>query len=126
MLLSYRLLRFPFVMGPKPQGLTVSCFEVKRSDMLVSVVEGGTVEAVNEISIRSEVEGTARIIFIVPEGSNAKEGDLLVQLDSSSSENQVNLQQINVEKAQFALVQAEQQLEIQKSVVDSEIAAAKM
>jgi HlyD family secretion protein len=111
---------------PKPQGLAVSCFEVKRSDMLVSVVEGGTVEAVNEISIRSEVEGTARIIFIVPEGSNAKKGDLLVQLDSSSSEDQVNLQQINVEKAQFALVQAEQQLEIQKSVVDSEIAAAKL
>jgi HlyD family secretion protein len=111
---------------PKPEGLTVSCFEVKRSDMLVSVVEGGTVEAVNEISIRSEVEGTARIIFIVPEGSNAKKGDLLVQLDSSSSEDQVNLQQINVEKAQFALVQAEQQLEIQKSVVDSEIAAAKL
>jgi HlyD family secretion protein len=111
---------------PKPEGLAVSCFEVKRSDMLVSVVEGGTVEAVNEISIRSEVEGTARIIFIVPEGSNAKKGDLLVQLDSSSSEDQVNLQQINVEKAQFALVQAEQQLEIQKSVVDSEIAAAKL
>jgi HlyD family secretion protein len=111
---------------PKPQGQAVSCFEVKRSDMLVSVVEGGTVEAVNEISIRSEVEGTARIIFIVPEGSNAKKGDLLVQLDSSSSEDQVNLQQINVEKAQFALVQAEQQLEIQKSVVDSEIAAAKL
>ena len=111
---------------PRQQAQTVSCFEVKRGDMLVSVVEGGTVEAVNEISIRSEVEGTARIIFIVPEGSNAKKGDLLVQLDSSSSEDQVNLQQINVEKAQFALVQAEQQLEIQKSVVDSEIAAAKL
>jgi HlyD family secretion protein len=109
---------------PRQQAQTLSCFEVKRGDMLVSVVEGGTVEAVNEISIRSEVEGTARIIFIVPEGSNAKKGDLLVQLDSSSSEDAVNLQQINVEKAQFALVQAEQQLEIQKSVVDSEIQAA--
>jgi HlyD family secretion protein len=109
---------------PRQQAQTLSCYEVKRGDMLVSVVEGGTVEAVNEISIRSEVEGTARIIFIVPEGSNAKKGDLLVQLDSSSSEDAVNLQQINVEKAQFALVQAEQQLEIQKSVVESEIQAA--
>ena len=109
---------------PRQQGQAISCYEVKRGDMLVSVVEGGTVEAVNEISIRSEVEGTARIIFIVPEGSNVKKGDLLVQLDSSSSEDAVNLQQINVEKAQFALVQAEQQLEIQKSVVESEIQAA--
>ena len=109
---------------PRQQGQAISCYEVKRGDMLISVVEGGTVEAVNEISIRSEVEGTARIIFIVPEGSNVKKGDLLVQLDSSSSEDAVNLQQINVEKAQFALVQAEQQLEIQKSVVESEIQAA--
>src|SRR5664279_5504467 len=111
---------------PRQQGQAISCYEVKRGDMLISVVEGGTVEAVNEVSVRSEVEGTARIIFIVPEGSNAKKGDLLVELDSSSSEDQVNMQQINVEKSQFALVQAEQQLEIQKSVVDSEIAAAKL
>ncbi len=115
-----------FFARPRQQAQTVSCFDVKRGDMLVSVVEGGTVEAVNEVSVRSEVEGTARIIFIVPEGSNAKKGDLLVQLDSSSSEDQVNMQQINVEKAQFALVQAQQQLEIGKSVVDSEIAAAKL
>ena len=99
-------------------------FEVHRGDFLVSIVEGGTLEAVDEISIRSEVEGTARIIFIVPEGSYVKAGDLLVELDSSSSQDAVNQQQINVEKAQFALIQAEQQLEIQKSVVDSEIQAA--
>ena len=109
---------------PGPPAQTLSCYETKRGDFLVSVVEGGTLEAVNEVSIRSEVEGTARIIFIVPEGSNVKKGDLLVELDSSSSVDAVNLQQINVEKAQFALVQAEQQLEIQKSVVDSEIQAA--
>ena len=95
---------------PGPPAQTLSCYETKRGDFLVSVVEGGTLEAVDEVSIRSEVEGTARIIFIVPEGSNVKKGDLLVELDSSSSEDQVNLQQINVEKAQFALVQAEQQI----------------
>jgi HlyD family secretion protein len=102
----------------------LSSFEVKRGDMLVSVVEGGTLEAVSEVSIRSEVEGTARIIYIVPEGTNVRKGDLLVELDSSSSQDAVNLQQISVEKAQFALLQAEQQLEIQKSVAESEIQAA--
>ena len=107
---------------PPPQAL--SFYDVKTGDFLVSVVEGGTLEAVNEVSIRSEVEGTARIIFIVPEGSYVKKDDLLVELDSASSEDAVNQQQINVEKAQFALVQSEQQLEIQKSVVESEIQAA--
>ena len=108
----------------RPPTEVISSYEVKRGDFLVSIVEGGTVEAVNELEVRSEVEGTARIIYIVPEGSYAKKGELLVELDSSNSEDAVNLQQINVEKAQFALVQAQQQLDIQKSTVDSEIQAA--
>ena len=105
---------------------TSSFYEVRRGDFLISVVEGGTLEAVNEVVIRNEVEGTARVIFIVPEGSTVKKGSLLVELDSSSSQDAVNQQQINVEKAQFAVIQAEQQLEIQKSTVDSEVQAARL
>src|SRR6266496_2518136 len=110
----------------RPLAEPLSFYEVRRGDFLISVVEVGTLETVNEISIRSEVEGTARIIYIVPEGSYVKKDDLLVELDSSSSEDAVNQQQLNVEKAQFALVQSEQQLEIQKSVVESEIQAARL
>ncbi|MEW6159942.1 MAG: efflux RND transporter periplasmic adaptor subunit [Verrucomicrobiota bacterium] len=116
-----------FLIGGSGQPTQASSFyEIKRADFLISVVEGGTIEAVNEVVIRSDVEGTSRIIYIVPEGSYVKKGDLLVELDSSASQDAVNQQQINVEKAQFALIQAEQQLEIQKSTVDSEIQAAKL
>ena len=108
---------------PKPAE-EFTYFETRRGDFLISIVEGGTLEAVNETSVRSEVEGTARIIYIVPEGSYAKKGDLLVELDSSSSQDAVNQQEINVEKAQFAMLQAEQQYEIQKSVTDSEVQSA--
>jgi HlyD family secretion protein len=101
-----------------------SSYEVKRGDFLISVVEGGTLEAVNEESIRCEVEGVARIIFIVPEGSTVKKGDLLVELDSSSTQDAVNQQQIAYEKAQLAVIQAEQTLQIQQSTVDSEVNAA--
>jgi HlyD family secretion protein len=109
-----------------PEKRDSSFFEVRRGDFLISIVEGGTIEALNEDIIRSEVEGTARVIFIVPEGKNVKKGDLLVELDSSQVQDSVNQQQINVEKAQFALVQAEQTLEIQKSIAESEIDAAKL
>lgn len=117
------VLGFAFTRSGDNKGI-VSLFEVKRGDFLISVVEGGTVESVNEVVIRSEVEGTARIIFIVPEGSYVKRGDLLVELDSSSTQDAVNQQQINVEKAQFSLIQAEQQLEIQRSTVESEVSSA--
>lgn len=110
----------------RPAKSELSFYEIKRGDFLISIVEGGSIEAVSEEIIRSEVEGVARIIFIVKEGSTVKQGDLLVELDSAESQNEVNQQQIAVEKAQFALIQAEQQLEIQKSTVDSEIAAAEL
>ncbi len=98
--------------------------EVRRGDFTVSVVEGGTLSAVSEISIRSEVEGTARIISIVPEGSYVKKGDVLVELDSSAAQDQVNLQQINYEKAKFSVEQSLAQFEIQKSATNTDYLAA--
>ena len=111
---------------PKQAQATGSYFTAKKGDFLISVVEGGTLQAVNEVVIRNEVEGTARVIYIVPEGSYVKKGDLLVELDSASAQDQVNQQLIAVEKAQFALVQAEEQLAIQQSVVDSDIRTAEL
>lgn len=115
-----------FTLKPRKAQATGALYTAKKGDFLISIVEGGTIQAVNEVAIRNEVEGTARIIYIVPEGSYVKKGDLLVELDSASAQDQVNLQLISVEKAQFALIQAEEQLAIQQSVVDSEIRAAEL
>lgn len=118
------LILFAILQSSGPPQSDTSFFEVRRGDFTVSIVEGGTLQAVNEVGIRNEVEGTSRIIYIVPEGSYVQQGDLLVELDSSQAEDQFNQQQINFEKAQFALIQAQQQLEIQKSIVESDIRAA--
>lgn len=107
----------------KSRGET-SFYEVRTGDFTVTIIEGGTLAAVSEVSIRNEVEGTSRIIYIVPEGSYVKKGDVLVELDSAQAQDQVNQQQINYEKAQFALIQAQQQLEIQRSTTNSDIRAA--
>jgi HlyD family secretion protein len=119
------LLVILLILPGKPPART-AYFEVRRADLPVSVVEGGTLAAVDEVSIRNEVEGTARIIFIVKEGSYVKKGDLLVELDSSQAQDQVNLQQINLERAQFALIQAEAQLKIQESTTNSNIRATEL
>jgi len=116
---SYFLLR-----PSKSNGAATSFYEVKRGDFTVTVVEGGTLAAVKEVSVRSEVEGTARIISIVPEGSYAKKGDLLVELDSAQAQDQVNQQLINYEKAKFAVEQSQAQLEIAKSTTNSDFIAA--
>ena len=69
-----------------------SYHEVRRGTFTVSIVEAGNLAAVSEVSVRNEVEGTARIIFIAPEGSFVRKGDLLVELDSAQARDQVNQQ----------------------------------
>jgi HlyD family secretion protein len=124
--LALLVLAFLLLRPSRPAGEATAYHEVKRGDFTVSVVEGGTLSAVREISIRSEVEGTARIISIVPEGSYVKKGDLLIELDSASAQDQVNMQQISYEKAKFAVEQAQAQLEIQKSATNSEYLAQQL
>lgn len=102
-------------------------FEAIRGHFTVSITEGGTLEAVNETIVRNEVGGReSRIITLVEEGSYVKEGDLLVEFDSMAAQEELDEGQIEFEKAQFALIQSEQELEIQKSVVESEVRAAEL
>ncbi len=101
-------------------------YTVARGDFLVSIIEGGNLEAVHEVVVRNEVEGSARIVFLVSEGSQVKKGDLLVELDSAEAEEKLNQQEIAFEKAKAAQVQAENNLEIQESIIQSEIDSAQL
>jgi len=94
---------------------------VKRGDFLVSVIEGGSLRAVNEVVIRCEVDGSTRIISIAPEGALVKKGELLVELDSSEIQERLTQQELSVENAKFNLIQASENLEIQKSLGESNI-----
>ncbi len=99
---------------------------VKRSDFLISIVEGGTVKAVHEVTVRSELEGTARILSIVAEGTYAKKGDLLVELDSADLRERLNAQEVVRQNSQFAFVQAKESLSIQKSLIESNVKDAEL
>ncbi|MCC7377072.1 MAG: HlyD family efflux transporter periplasmic adaptor subunit [Verrucomicrobiales bacterium] len=118
------LVLLAWILRPRNTSASTAYHEVRKGDFTVSIVEGGTLTAVSEVSIRNEVEGTSRIIYIVPEGSYVKKGDLLVELDSAQAQDQINQQNINVEKAQFSLIQAQAQLDIQRSTTNSDIRAA--
>lgn len=109
---------------PRRQDAPTAFYTVKRGDFTVSVIEGGTLTPVSEVIVRSEVEGTARIISIVPEGTYVQKGDLLIELDSSQAQDQVSQQLINVEKARFAVTNAMAQLEITRSATNSDYLAA--
>lgn len=111
--------------GASDQALLVY-HTVKRGDFLVSIIEGGTLKAVNEVMVRCEMEGVSRIISIVPEGTVAHKGDLLVELDSADLRERINSQEVVFQNTQFAYVQAKENLSIQKSVVESSIKSAEL
>jgi len=100
--------------------------KVRRGDMLISVVEGGALRAVKESIIRSEFEGISRIISIVPEGTYAKQGDILVELDSSELKDRVNQQEVTYQNNEFAFIQAKENLSIQQSLVESQLKEAEL
>ncbi len=93
-------------------------FEVVRRDMQITIKENAELQALRETYVRSELEGQATIISIVPEGSTVKQGDKLVELDSSELIDKRDNQGITVAKAEAALAQAAKSLEIlQKELV---------
>jgi len=100
--------------------------KVKRGDMLISIVEGGALRAVKESIIRSEFEGISRIISIVPEGTYVKQGQVLVELDSSELKDRVNQQEVTFQNNDFAFIQAKENLSIQQSLVESQVKEAEL
>lgn len=98
---------------------------VKKGPLTITVSEGGTLEAHNQVIIKDKVRGSRTIIYLIDEGTHVKKGDLLVQLDASDLTDGLVDQEIDVENAQAALVKASQELEITKSQNKSDIADAK-
>ncbi|HEY1174297.1 MAG TPA: efflux RND transporter periplasmic adaptor subunit [Verrucomicrobiae bacterium] len=112
--------------GSKEETTATLYHTVKRGDFLISVVEGGSIKAVNEVVVRSELEGNAPILSIVKEGTYVKKGDLLVELDSADLKDRLTQQEITTESAQFAYVQSKEALTIQKSLGDSAVKDAEL
>jgi HlyD family secretion protein len=110
--------------APPPE--TNQFYQVKRGDMLISVVEGGALKAVKESIIRSEFEGISRIISIVPEGTYVKAGELLVELDSSELKDRVNQQEVTYQNNEFAFIQAKENVSIQESLAESQLKEAEL
>jgi multidrug efflux pump subunit AcrA (membrane-fusion protein) len=101
-------------------------YQVKRADMLISIVEEGALRALNETVVRSALEGLNRIIYLVPEGSYVEKGDLLVELDSSGLKDRFNEQELAYQERLFLVMQAAGNLKIQKSLAESQVKEAEL
>ncbi len=91
---------------------------VTRGEFVSQVLDQGEVQSSENVEIRCEVRarnGSISVISVVPEGTSVKEGDFLVQLDSTSFEKELEQQNIALANAQTGVIQAESALESAKA-----------
>lgn len=101
-------------------------FEVAEGPLTISVTESGTVQPRDQIVIKSEVEGTTTILYLVPEGTKVQKGDLLVQLDASNLEDSKVDQEIRAQNAEASFISARENLEVVKSQAQSDTDEAEL
>jgi HlyD family secretion protein len=104
----------------------LATFVAKRGPLTISVLESGAIKAREQEVIRNEVEGRTSIITLIPEGTRVKKGNLLVELDASTLEDSRIDQEIKVQNANAAYINAEETLAIVKNQSQSDIDVAKL
>ena len=91
---------------------------VERGEFLNEIVERGNIESASNVEIRCEVKSRGQpgtiILWIVPEGTFVKPGDKLVELDSSSLDNERIQQQIVCHNSKAAVIKARNDFEAAK------------
>ena len=90
----------------------MSTFRVANDDLLLTVTESGNVESAFNQDVKCKVAGGSTILWIIPDGTEVKQGDKLADLDASALTDQINTQKINCSKAQSLVIQARKNYEV--------------
>lgn len=99
--------------GPRRPTANLPVVKVQRADVQLALTAGGTLESLHRTVIECQLEalslstgvasvtahGASRILDIVPEGAEVKEGDVLCEIDSADYEELVVSQKLLVEQA---------------------------
>jgi len=91
---------------------------ITRNDLVVSVVEQGTLESSNNREIKCKVKGGSTVLSVVESGTIVQPGDVLVRLDTSTIDDNINQQTIAYETALANKTTAESEVAIARIGVD--------
>lgn len=100
------------LLGGKDEAAGQPTFTVRQGPLTISVLESGTIKAREQVTLKNEVEGKTTILSLAKEGSWAKAGDLLIELDVSNLEEALVDRQIKVQNAETAFIRARENLEV--------------
>ncbi len=88
----------------KSSGHANVIYETAQKGTFIHEVNGkGSAESAKNIDVASQVEGAATVIYLIPEGSDVKKGDLLVELDSSDVDEKLDSQTVQTNSSRATL-----------------------
>ena len=98
------------VLSERPSGDSMFTATVRRGTLTARLVETGVLRPERSITYHSPMAGReTEIVFLAPEGTHVKRGDLIVRLDTSGLEDELQqaIQASNQARAEFQLAEAE-------------------
>lgn len=101
-------------------------FVAKRGPLTISVLESGTIKPRERIIIKNELEGRTSVISLISEGAFVKKGELLVELDASMLQDSLIDQEISVQNAEAAFIDANETLAVAENQAQSDIDIAEL
>ena len=97
---------------------------VARGNLKIGLVEDGHLRAVKHHKIATELNGRAKIAWIIPQGAQVKKGDKLVDFEKKPIEELITQREADLEAAKREQTVSEESLKIEDSSGKSLLAAA--
>lgn len=110
----------------EPVDNRVLTYNVAPVSFDVRIKLAGELKAQKNVEIRNQVEGVTTILWLVPEGTVVKTGDVLVKLASDAIRDRVEDARIRVENAKAAAINAQETVTIQINQNESDLKTAEM
>ncbi|MCI0587354.1 MAG: efflux RND transporter periplasmic adaptor subunit [Planctomycetes bacterium] len=95
-----------------------------RGKLKIAVVSTGSVKSKESKSVHSEIENRSEVTWIIEEGKDVKEGDLLVELDKKDLQKSFDQLELQVAQVETEYSAAQTDLEIQKATNESDLKKA--
>ena len=120
-----------FFHKPPEASQSGTTFAVRRGPLSITVLEGGSVAALESQDIKSEVQGQTKILSIVEEGyavtpEDVQNGKILVELDSKDLVDRLTAKELEYLNAAAAFTGAVADYEIQINQNRSDLTAAEL
>lgn len=118
--------------GDKEGALTSgTTYKVTRGALEITVLEGGSIEAAESLEIKSEVQGSTKILTIVEEGylitpEDVANGLVLVELDSKELIDRELQEELSYQNATASFTEAKEEYGIQVNQNESDLKAAEL